>query len=100
MKVTLTENSCLVEREPTDKKIYSESLFWYKVKQELQKQGHDVIKKLMWKDGHLVSDKVYYIRERKGKFAIWDSAYAVRFTYEPYNRDGIVDDLTIEREAN
>ena len=84
MKVELTEHECKVTRE-NDSKIYNESRLLHKVKVELIRQGYDVIKKLMWKDGHLVADTQHYIRERKGNFAIWHSDYALRFNYEDYN---------------
>lgn len=94
MKVVLREYECVITREKGDPKIYNgvwgDSRLLYLVKKELIKQGYDVVKKLMYKDGHLVSSDVYYIRERKGKFAIWDDQYAIRFTYEPYNKDGRV----------
>jgi len=80
------------------KKLYSESVFLYHLKQALQRDGYDVIKKLMPKDGHLVADTQHYIvsHNRNHGFAIWDSAYAIRFTYEPYNQDGEVT-LAVER---
>ena len=56
--------------------------------------GHDVIKKLMWKDGHLVDDYQYYIRSRnpfeKGSFFIYQSDYAIRQIFEPWNEQGKV----------
>jgi hypothetical protein len=90
VKVELSNNGCKVTRENGDPKIYSESLLLYRVKKELIRQGFDVIKKLMSKDGHLVDDTQQYIRERKDKFAIWFSAYALRFSFEDYNKDGEV----------
>jgi len=66
MKVLLGVNTCIVTKEPGDPKLYNESLLLHRVKVELIKQGHDVIKKLMYKDGHMVADTEHYIRERKG----------------------------------
>jgi hypothetical protein len=74
-------------------KIYSESAFWHAVKRELQKQGYDVIKKLMWKDEHLVDDTQYYVRSRKytpDSFMLSQNDYAIRFVYDRYNSDGEV----------
>ena len=99
MRVELGKYHCTTTREEGDPKIYSESLLLYRVKQELIKQGYDVIKKRMWKDGHLVDDTQSYIRSRKDNkdsFAIWDTSYAIRFTYEDYNKDGELE-LTVER---
>lgn len=85
MKVELSNSGCKVPRENEDPKLYNESRLLHLVKKELIKQGYDVIKKFMWKDGHLVSDTEHYIRERNGDFVIWFSAYALRFSYEDYN---------------
>ena len=90
MKVTLNlENqTCQVTKEKTDKKFTSsnwsdaESTFLYHVLQELKKQGYDLIKKRMHKDGHLVDDLQQYIRSRKldranGYFCIFNNGYAL-----------------------
>ena len=55
----------------------NESQLLHHVKLELIKQGYDVVKREMVKDGHLVSEGVHYIRDRKGKFAIWNGDYQV-----------------------
>jgi site-specific DNA-adenine methylase len=71
MIVTLFDNYCLVTKETSDKRYSdsnwsnAESTFLYHVLQELKKQGHDLIKKRMYKDGHLVEDTQQYIRSRK-----------------------------------
>jgi len=97
MKYKFDKNSLVVTRG-NDKKVYTESGFFYQLKNALIKDGHDVIKKEMSKDGHMVSDNVYYVRSRNmnrpGAFMVWDTAYAIRATYEPYN-DGEVT-LSIE----
>jgi len=83
MKVTLTQNSCVVEKESGDPHFSNggyanaESTFLYHVKQELIKQGFDVIKKRMWKDGHMMDDMQQYLRTgkiRKGQpyMMIWN----------------------------
>jgi len=105
MKVTLDLNrkSCAVEREKTDKKFYdsswssSESQFLYAVLQALKAQGLDVIKKRMWKDGHMVDDTQLYIRTKKwgilddGKqFAIYNQHYAIYDAGERFNEYGEV----------
>ena len=79
-----------VNKEGKDPRVYSESRFFHQVRVTLQSYGYNVIKKLMWKDGHMVSDSQYYIRERKGKWAIWYPEYALRFVYEDYNKEGKV----------
>jgi len=57
----------------------------YHVKQELNQQGHDMVKKLMCADGHLVSEGQHYIRDRKGRYAVYDDQYAIRLAYKDYN---------------
>lgn len=91
MKVEINRNSVIVTREATDRKIYKESLFYYLAAKELKKQGHDVVKKLMYKDGHMVSDNQYYIRERKWKWSAYDNYFALRFVYERYNKENSVE---------
>ena len=80
-------------------KIYSESAFWHAVKQELQRQGYDVIKKLMWKDGHLKDDNEYYVRSRKylpDSFMIFQDDYAIRVAYDDYNKSGVMTAMSID----
>lgn len=108
MKVTLKLNkdsrgrllggSIVVDRQ-NGPKIYSESAFWHQLKTELQKQGYDVIKKLMWKDGHLTDDNLYYVRSRKytpDSFMISAGDSAIRFVYEDYNDPGVQDSLSVD----
>lgn len=68
----------------------TESSFWYALKNKLKAMGYDVIKKLMVKDAHLVSENVYYIRERKWQWCIWDGEYAIRSLNEYFNETGSV----------
>ncbi len=74
--------------------IRSESDLWYRVKNTLISMGHDVIKKQMTKDGHLVSDGVYYVRTRKqdgfGSYMIYDDRYAIRNIKDEMNTSGMV----------
>ncbi len=73
------------KREPTDPKIYSESLLYYKIKCILNDAGFDVVKKLMCKDDHLVADTQYYIRDRRGRFSLHDTEYAIRSLVDVFN---------------
>ena len=105
MKVELAKYHCIITREEGDPKIYSESLLLYKIKQELIRQGHDVIKKRMWKDGHLMGDdKLQYIRSRNlsKKFQdshdfimVYDGDWAIRAMETDYNNGRLV--LNLER---
>jgi len=94
MKVVLKENVCEVTREKGDPKIYGvknaagESRLLYLIQKELNKQGFDVIKKRMCKDGHLVDEMQQYIRTRQGEepsFAIYNSKWAISGAEEDFN---------------
>jgi hypothetical protein len=69
----------------------AESTFLYHLKLELIKKGYDCIKKRMWKDGHLVDDTQQYIRDRKGKWCIYNGFYSVYDAGEYFNEHGVVD---------
>ena len=85
---------CKVTKQESDRRYtrgyaLPESGFLYTVLQHIKKMGHDVIKKRMWKDGHLVDDTQQYIRTRKfGKrgFYIFNSAYACCDLGEDFNK--------------
>mgnify|MGYP003126427630 FL=1 len=73
MEVTLSDACCTVKKQKGDKPFKSsswgtaESGLLYAVKQFLNGEGHDLIKKRMWKDGHLVDDEAIYLRTRNAK---------------------------------
>ena len=94
-----------IEREEGDPKRFTnggwgsgESAFLYWLKGLLNKQGHDLIKKRMWKDGHMVSDEQQYLRVRDKKaikrgcpnIAVWNGRYALEDLAEEWNKYGIV----------
>ena len=100
MKVNLNfdKHYCEVTREEGDP-LFSrggwgdaESTFLYHVKQELIKQGYDVIKKRMWKDGHMVDDSQQYVRSRKltddSGFMIFNGSYAIHDAGSEFNKEG------------
>ena len=85
MKLTLNKTNLVIEREESEK-IYSESRLLHIIKMALIADGHDVIKKRMWKDGHMMGgDEMQYIRERKWNWCAFDGDYALRLSYEDYN---------------
>lgn len=98
MKVTLDRErgKCIVEREPGDRAYYGhanaagESNLLYAVKQELSRQGFDLIKKRMSKDGHMVDDMQQYLRSRDTRgpevLAIFNGWFQVRGAESDYNR--------------
>ena len=71
MKIEFYETYILVYREKGDKAYYGimnaagESALLYAIKKLLNSQGHDLIKKRMWKDGHLVDNMQQYLRTCK-----------------------------------
>ena len=102
VKLDFKNHVCTVTRENGDPRFHSsgwaqaESTFLYHVLQEVKKQGYDVIKKRMWKDGHLVDDTQQYIRTRKwgrvdsqsNEFAIYNSEYDIYDACEEFNTSG------------
>lgn len=90
MKIEFNKTAVIVTSGAGDKPIYGESALWHKIKLALKSFGLDVIKRGMTKDGHMVANNVYYIRERKGKFSIHDSQYAIRDMAYDYRNEGKV----------
>jgi hypothetical protein len=102
MKVHLDikNHYCEVTKEENDPRFsrgyaLPESTFLYHVLKALKAQGHDVIKKRMWKDGHMVDDTQQYIRTRKymktpdgteSEFCVWNNAYQVYDMGEQFNK--------------
>ncbi|KKM74878.1 hypothetical protein LCGC14_1395960 [marine sediment metagenome] len=101
MKVKLGNHSCTVEREPGDPKFRNggwgsgESRLLYHVKRVLNARGHDLIKRRMHKDGHLMGDdSMQYLRTRNTRapivLAIYDGNWQIRDAAEDFNREGRV----------
>ena len=110
MKVVLDTktHTCTVTREASDPKYRdggwgnAESRLLYHVQQELKKQGHDIIKKRMWKDGHLMDDLQQYLRTRNAKSKrphvyVWDTEWAISSSADEFNTNGTV---TFKVETN
>ena len=91
IKIPEKEGQVIIIREENDKKFYNESTFLYAVKKELIKQGYDVIKKLMYKDGNLVDDDRHYIRSRNlnqdKPFAIYNNNDFIQDSFVDFNND-------------
>jgi hypothetical protein len=90
MKINLDGHICVVEREPEDRELYRDSLLFHSVRNQLRRQGYDVIKKLMWKDGHSTDDSRHYVRERYWKFAVLFESYQLRNAIKDYNRGSVI----------
>jgi len=99
MIVTLpeTDGYIKVEREKGDPKYATESTLLYHIKNHLNKKGFNLIKKRMWKDGHLVDDTQQYLRSRKpdekDSIYIHSTHYAIRDISEEWNKYGEVTTL-------
>ena len=81
----------IVRKEVGDPRFYgmhADSVFLHHVKKALQRRGYDCIKRLAWKDGHLVSDTMHYLRDRKYKWLCWDPNYAVRSIAKTFQDTG------------
>ena len=78
-------NQLVVKKLIEDKRLYKESTVWYHIKEELNKQGYDFIKKEMAKDGHMVDDGEYYIRSRDKSIRIYQNDYATESIVDKYN---------------
>lgn len=94
MKITFNAQTVTVTREASDQRIYNDSRLWYAIRNELKRMGHDVIKKLMYKDGHLTDDVSHYIRsrnmEKQGAFMLVFNDKAIRPMYKDYNEGELV----------
>jgi thymidylate kinase len=102
MQVTISGNQCTVVKEKGDPKCSGvvnaagESRLLYHVKNILNAQGYDLIKKRMAKDGHLMDDMQQYLRTRKKTgdpkkdIFIYNSNWSVERADEPFNREGKV----------
>jgi hypothetical protein len=96
MKLEFKGNTLHVTREENDPKYYGdhngkgESHLLHAIKNELNKQGYDLIKKRMGKDGHLVDDLQQYLRTRKkgagiADIYIYSGFWALRGANEDFN---------------
>jgi hypothetical protein len=98
VELNLEKRICIVTKESNDPvcsgivNAKGESRLLYLIKKELIKQGFDVIKKRMYKDGHLVDDLQQYVRTRSSKkgFMIYNNSWACYGAEEPFNKDGRV----------
>jgi len=106
---------CRVQREAGDRGFYGragspwgggESNLLHHVKQALNSQGHDFIKKRMHKDGHLVDEMKQYLRARRPDrlkpgeiYCIYDDMWNLRNSAEDYNTGEVVS-FRVSRQAN
>jgi hypothetical protein len=90
-----------VTREPDDPKFYGgtwgskDSHFMHWLKTQLNaKFGYDLIKKLAYKDGHMVSEDVHYLRAKNKNSTklefFFDGNYQIRSIADDWNTEGTV----------
>ncbi len=84
MRVACDVLTWTIQREPNEPRCTSESAFWYRLRNHLRARGHDVIKKCPARDGHMTSAP-YYLRDRKGAYAISDGYAAIRSPHTEFN---------------
>lgn len=81
----------VVRKEVTDPRFSNDdSWFLHRVKKALIAKGYYAIKKLAWKDGNLVDDHMHYVRDRKNKWFVYDSHYALRSIAHEFDVTGEV----------
>jgi len=80
-------------REEGDKKVYNDSTLMRHIARKLNEMGYNVVKKLMWRDGHMVDDNLTYIKTKRTdeqSFFIYDGAYNIRSAYKDYNEGELI----------
>lgn len=86
MLVEIKKFVVVFRREVTDRRFYKdESTFLHHAKKALIALGYDCIKKKAWKDGHLVDDSLFCIRDRKKRWMIFDGQHAIRNLAEDFD---------------
>jgi hypothetical protein len=115
MIVTVVDRTCYVYRQPSDPIFHpnrsgsswsppgwygAESRLFHQVKLILNRRGYDLIKKRMWKDGHLFgTEHTQYLRSRSIKtmpsLCIYHANYAMEIAAEVFNKLGMVE-LAVE----
>ena len=110
MLVNIVGNTCTVIKEKGDPAFSGivngrgESLLLHHVKKILNAKGYDLIKKRMWKDGHLVDDLQQYLRARKATgnpdrdIYIHNSFWNIEGADAVLKRDGKVN-LTVTKDV-
>jgi len=93
MNETGIHGTCTVIKEDGDPKFKNESQLLYHLKNLLNTMGFSMIKKRMWKDGHLVSEEQQYLREKKKssrQLCIYNSSWQIEGVEKEFNENGKV----------
>lgn len=90
LDLTRASGTVTIHREPSDPRYRTEHTLLYHVRNVLRAQGHDVIKRRMSADGHLMGDDTLpYLRERRGRWAIYDQSWQIRAMHEAFNAGAV-----------
>jgi hypothetical protein len=115
MIVTIVDRTCYLYRQPDDPAFRpngcgsswsppgwyrAESRLLHHVRNALNARGYDLIKKRMWRDGHLFgTEHTQYLRSRhirrKPSICIYHADHAVEIAAESFNKIGMVE-LAVE----
>jgi len=110
MKIEMiNENTCRITKEKGDPTYTTsewgtaESRLLYHVKNQLNEDGYDLIKKRAHKDGHLMDEDQLYLRTRSPKSKgpavyIYNNVFATSDAGREYSKKGVVD-LFVERDV-
>ena len=108
MIIELKAHCCIVTREPGDPKYYGdfngagESRLLFAIKQQLNKTKRlGLIKKRMWKDGHMVDDLQQYLRNKDASICIYNLHWQIRGAEHDFNNGSVtlaVEDLSPSSE--
>lgn len=98
MRIEWGEHSVTLRREPDDPRYHGvrnaagESRLLYALRNTLREAGYDVIKKRMWRDGHMVDDLQQYVRTRSKRagFMIYNGRFMIEGAERAWNEDGYV----------
>ena len=88
MQIRFDQGGLTATREKSDKRMPKESTFYYHVVQQLRNLGYDVVRQVPSKDGHLTGAP-YYIRERKGTWALFHDRYALELAHAEFNAGSV-----------
>lgn len=94
----LKNKNIIIKLEATDK-FPTESSVYHALKLKLIEMGFDCIKKLMWKDGHLVDSDKYYVRQRAGNWAVTYEMHHQYALHQDLKKSGFVE-LTMNNLSN
>lgn len=89
MKIQIMPNGNLEVVRKTNK-IYKDSTLYYHIAKHLNNMGYSVIRKEMVKDGHMVSENVYYIRDKKWRYCWYDLDANIRSITKAYNKGKVL----------